>query len=67
MTSRTLVVDLSKHEAQLAPVLIGAAKAINVASYWGTGAVLLALDPGIAAHREMEDGIREAGLVVHVR
>jgi hypothetical protein len=65
--NRTIVVDLTKHEVELAPVLLGAAKAKNIQAYWGTGAVLLALNPAVAEHREMEEGVRSAGLVVHVR
>jgi hypothetical protein len=65
--NRTIVVDLTKHEVELAPVLLGAAEARRIPAHWGTGAVLIALNPSIAEHREMEESIRSAGLVVHVR
>jgi hypothetical protein len=65
--NRTIVVDLTDRPKDIAPALLGAAKAHNVPAYWGTDAVLLALNPCVAAHRDLEEIVRGTGLVVHVR
>jgi hypothetical protein len=67
MKNRTLVVDLTHHINELAPAIIGAAKANGVPYYWGTDAVLLALNPAVGAHRAMEAELRATPLVIHVR
>jgi hypothetical protein len=66
--NRTLVIDLSAcNQNDIAPCIIGAARANSVQSYWGTNAVLLSLMPGVEAHRSLESSIRASGLPVHVR
>lgn len=65
MKNRTIMVDLSNmHESEIAPVIIGAANAVNAPFYWGTGGLHLALNPAIGAHRELENTLREANLRV---
>lgn len=68
MKNRTIIIDLSNtHQSDIAPILLGAAKGINATSYWGSNAVLVALDPAIADHREYEAQVRESGLPVRLQ
>jgi len=62
-TNRILVIDLSAptvKQTEIAPILLGAATGINAPFYWGSNALYVELNPGIAAHRAFETSVREA-------
>lgn len=68
MKNRTIIVDLSACEqSEIAPILLGSARAINAPTYWGSNAVFVALNPAVGSHRAFEEQVRESGLTVRLQ
>lgn len=67
MKNYTLVIPTSLLPTDVIGTLLGVAKARGIQHVWPNNALLCAINPALADHRDFEAGVKSAGLETHVR